>query len=232
VDSTGDVVYEGTGAGAVTWNLLRVPAGARQVVTLADGTRAWLNASSGLRFPVSFGEGPREVELRGEGYFEVTADAARPFTVRVPGARVTATGTAFNVRAREEEGVVLATLASGRVVVVAAATGRRVTLSPGTRGWVGVTTGEVETRAVDVAVDVAWKDGLFYFKDETLGEIARELARWYGVEVVFEDERARHERYHGKIPRHERVEDVLRVIAMPGGARFVVEGRRVIVRAR
>ena len=53
------------------YHTLRVPAGADYQVTLADGTKVWLNCESTLRYPVEFGNEKREVYLDGEGYFEV-----------------------------------------------------------------------------------------------------------------------------------------------------------------
>ena len=38
------------------YHTLRVPAGADYQVTLADGTKVWLNCESTLRYPVEFGD--------------------------------------------------------------------------------------------------------------------------------------------------------------------------------
>ena len=40
---------------------------------LSDGTKVHLNAMTSLRFPVTFDNGPRKVELEGEAYFEAVS---------------------------------------------------------------------------------------------------------------------------------------------------------------
>lgn len=62
-------------------------------------SRVWLNADSKLKYPVTFGSDKREVELEGEGYFEVTRDETRPFRVVVEKQTVEVLGTEFNVDA-------------------------------------------------------------------------------------------------------------------------------------
>ena len=69
---------------------------------LSDGTRVWLNADSKLKYPVTFGNDKREVELEGEGYFKVTKDERKPFRVVVKKQTVEVLGTEFNVDAYPE----------------------------------------------------------------------------------------------------------------------------------
>src|SRR5690606_23429621 len=77
-----EVLSEEIGSG--TYYTIKVPKGGHYRVALEDGTKIHLNAESTLRFPVRFTGGPREVELTGEGLFEVATDAKRPFLVKTP----------------------------------------------------------------------------------------------------------------------------------------------------
>ena len=67
----------------VSQHLIRTPCGGEYSLTLADGTKVWLNAMSELKYPTRFNGNTRCVELKGEAFFEVKPDAQRPFYVKI-----------------------------------------------------------------------------------------------------------------------------------------------------
>ena len=80
IDSSGMLLQagkEGKTENTETYHLLSIPRGGEFTMTLADGTRVWLNSESELHFPLQFGGEQRIVQLTGEAYFEVAKDAAR-----------------------------------------------------------------------------------------------------------------------------------------------------------
>ena len=72
---------------------ITVPAGQRAQITLADGTRVWLNAQSTLTYASNFGRRERNVELDGEAYFEVAKNKDIPFYVHTEMNKVKVVGT-------------------------------------------------------------------------------------------------------------------------------------------
>jgi ferric-dicitrate binding protein FerR (iron transport regulator) len=94
-----------------------VPLGAKSQLVLTDGTKVWLNAGSRLRYSAEYSSRNREVELEGEGYFEVAPNKAMPFEVKTSLLNVKATGTSFNVKAYPNDSVVETILVEGRVEV-------------------------------------------------------------------------------------------------------------------
>jgi transmembrane sensor len=64
---------------------------------LPDGTKVWLNAGSTLNYPQKFRAENRQVELTGQGYFEVTKNPEKPFIVKTTYLAVQALGTLFTV---------------------------------------------------------------------------------------------------------------------------------------
>jgi ferric-dicitrate binding protein FerR (iron transport regulator) len=94
-----------------------VPLGAKSQLVLTDGTKVWLNAGSRLRYSAGYSSRSREVELEGEGYFEVAPNKAMPFEVKTLLLNVKATGTSFNVKAYPNDSVVETILVEGRVEV-------------------------------------------------------------------------------------------------------------------
>ena len=66
----------------LVYNEVHTSFGIRSSLRLSDSTLVWLNSGSSLRYPVKFKTKNRTVFLKGEAYFEVESDAARPFIVQ------------------------------------------------------------------------------------------------------------------------------------------------------
>src|SRR5690606_12315868 len=81
----------------VSYNTISTPRGGQYQVKLPDGTQIWLNAATKLRYPTTFYEKERVVELEGEAYFEVAKNAKMPFKVKSNNQLITVLGTHFNV---------------------------------------------------------------------------------------------------------------------------------------
>jgi ferric-dicitrate binding protein FerR (iron transport regulator) len=164
-------------------NTLATPKGGTYEVRLPDGSDVVLNSASFLRYPTRFdGKGPREVELKGEGYFRVTHEGGRPFQVKVAGQIVEVLGTEFDVKAYADEAEIKTTLLSGGVRVSQGA--GSVLLKPGEQS-LGIDGGVRLVGPVDTDQVVAWKNGMFRWNGAPLEEVMRDLARWYNVQVVY-----------------------------------------------
>lgn len=214
---------------ATAWNTLVVPRGRVYSLVLADGTMAWVNAGSVLRFPERFGRGEREVVVEGEVYLEVTHDAERPFRVRTTGGVVTVLGTRFNVRAYADEGGEAVTLAEGKVEVRATAGRERVTLAPGEQARLTQAGNRLTRRRVDPRLYCSWHEGRWWFENGRLEDIMSLVERRYDVEVRWTDEGLRERTFSGEIRHFERVEDVLKILELADNIAFRVEGRTVVV---
>ncbi len=91
------------------------PKGSRSFITLSDSSTVWLNSGTKLRYPSNFGKESRDLFLEGEAYFVVMKNPAMPFRVKTSDVLITAIGTAFNVKAYNDEGVIETTLERGEV---------------------------------------------------------------------------------------------------------------------
>jgi transmembrane sensor len=152
---------------------------------LDDGTQVRLNTDSKLR--VRFSGGLRRVELvRGQAYFEVAHDTARPFVVAAGLADVRAVGTQFDVRRTGEE--VRVVLAQGRVAVTGRQAGKDSwTLAPGQGLVLGGASAAPSPIPVDVAAATSWRTGTLTFHGATLAETVEELNRYSKTKIVLED---------------------------------------------
>lgn len=182
----GGIVYNGSDS-SLAYNLVSTPRGGQYQVTLADGTKVWLNAESSLRFPTGMMTASRTVELHGEAYFEVAKNAERPFLVNVStptgdGGSIQVLGTHFNVNGYADDGSVVTTLLEGSVSVTKNGVTKK--LAPGQNA---ITRNNVEIAAADVPEAIAWQNGKFLFRDATIRSIGEQIKRWYNVEVEYGD---------------------------------------------
>ena len=211
----------------VGYSEIRTPRGGEYQVVLPDYSIVCLNADSKLRFPLTFSGKERRVFASGELYFQVAKDSLSPFRIEVEGLyEVEVLGTEFNVRAYSDLPSAT-TLVDGRVLI--RDKGTKVVLKPGEQAVKGKH-GEVVVREVDVAPYIAWKQGYFLFEDERLEDILNELARWYDVNIFFENSSVREERFSVDMPRHESFEEVLRLIEQTRSIQIEIEGNNVFVK--
>lgn len=208
------------------YNVLRVPRGAEYDLILSDGSRVWLNAESRLRYPVVFSDSCREVELEGEGYFEVAKDSHRPFRVMTRGQVVEVLGTRFNVEAYPASDFIYTTLIKGKVAVEAAS--KREILLPGMQSMLG--DGDLHTRLVDTTSMATWRNGMFVLEEHTLEEIMDQMSRWYDFTVFYQNPELKKIVFKGKVSRYDSFEFVLRLLEKTGNIRFDIQGKTVQVR--
>ncbi|MGX5816586.1 FecR family protein [Chitinophaga lutea] len=223
----GQLVYDDQASGdAVTYNTLRTPNGGQYTLTLSDGTVVSLNASSSIRFPTRFTGDQRKVELEGEGFFEV-AKGTRPFLVSVNGTEVLVLGTQFNIMGYH--GVTKTTLTEGAVQVRREGeTPRR--LKPGQQAT--VTPGQDMTvEQADLEKALAWKNGLFCFRDDSMSDILDQVGRWYDADVTVGGTLPSR-KFSGIIRRQARLTEVLDMLEAVSGAECSISGRQVRIQFR
>jgi transmembrane sensor len=226
------------------YNTLMNPRGSRVIdMTLADGSHVWLNAGSSITYPVAFTGSERKVSITGEAYFEIAKHHLPPALaggkkgVRLPfivsannKADVTVLGTHFNVNSYDDEADIKVTLLEGSVQV-SAKTQRSsfsaVKIKPGEQAVFTNDSRLTTTGSVDLNAVMAWKNGTFEFKSADIESIMRQVARWYDVEIVYEEKV--NSKFNGKIPRTMSAMNVFKVLEETGGVHFKIEGKKVVV---
>lgn len=213
-------------ATATTWS---TAVGERDSVRLADGSTVILGPSSKLDVAAGYGGTGREVELRGEGYFAVVHDAARPFTVHSLGATIVDVGTTFSVRDDADASVRVAVTSGSVRVSRGSSADRGVVLAAGD---VVTLTGDAPAsvaRGAVTAGDTAFTRGALVLRDAPLSQVATELRRWYGIELRVADSATARRRltatFAGESP-----EEAMAIIGAALGARLERRGDTVIVR--
>lgn len=162
------------------WQVRAVPAGQKLSLTLPDGTHIKLNANTVLAFPQAFSDSLRVVEVRkGEAFFEVAEDAAKPFVVRTGTTQTRVLGTTFNVRYQAEVEQVEVALVSGKVRYTAEDT--ELILAPSE--MVRTNARGTQKSNFDLLAVTGWKDGKIVFDNTPIEEVLNVLENWYGVEI-------------------------------------------------
>lgn len=231
INNNGRVSYANTNGNesqpAVVYNKVSTARGNQYQLVLADGSKVWLNSATSLRFPTSFTGNRREVELDGEGYFEITKNAAKPFHVKTRTQDIEVLGTHFNVNAYSDEAAVKTTLLEGSVIVKSEAGGQKaeataqnsVTLKPGEQAVLSQTNSPLTTDHSPFTIDhspdidqvIAWKNGWFEFDDTDIKTIMRQISRWYDVDIRYET-KTNNEKYGGRISRNLNLSNILKML--------------------
>lgn len=219
---------EGTGKDDVLeYNTIRVPRGGEKKLFLSDNTEVFLNSDSEIRFPVKFGKGKRDVFLRGEAFFVVTKDASRPFVVNANDKMsVEVLGTQFNLQAYPDDAFVETTLNEGAVRVFNGKQGVR--LRPDEQAVYDE--GKFTVRKVDASSYSAWKEGRFMLLNHSLENIMIRLARWYNIDIFWENPEVKEYHFSGELARYEDFTEILRMLELATRVHFEVKDRTVFVR--
>lgn len=231
----GQLVYTITDAGStaengeVLYNTIETPRGGQYQVNLPDGSKVWLNAASSLIYPTQFKGNERKVEVSGEAYFEVTPNKLMPFLVKSRDQMIEVLGTHFNVNAYTDEPVIRTTLLEGLVSITPnSSTGlEHKILRPGQESILGEN--RIKIQEADIESVMAWKNGDFVFKEESLASIMRKVSKWYDIEVVYQEGINEKLMFSGLVSRSRNISAILSNMELTGKVHFKIEGRRVII---
>jgi transmembrane sensor len=200
----------------------------RTSLTLPDGTLVWLNVNSQLHYADGFAQGNRMVNLKGEAYFEVAADAEHPFRVQTDMMDIQVLGTAFNVKAYPGDHQAAATLISGEIIVSLEAQGeKKIALSPKEKltvweyplkGDAGTATLKYQVAAIGQEADTevletAWMRNRLAFRQEPFEKLATQLERWYNVKIVFENNTLKQQQFSGNFEK-ETITEAMKALSM------------------
>lgn len=224
---SGRVAYEAAGTTQkISWNTLTVPKGGHYSLTLADGTKVWLNAASSLKYPTAFTGSERTVELTGEAYLEVAKQSKQPFVVKTKSTDILVLGTSLNVNAYPDESSIKTTLIDGSVKVGKASSTAKI-LIPGQQAETTEGSDGVKVETVDTELVLAWKNGLFSFNNADIKTVMRQLSRWYDINIVYE-KGVPAQRFFGEMNRSLSLSQVLKGLEVTN-VNFRLEGRNLIV---
>ena len=204
--------------------------GVRDSLTLSDGTKVVLGPLSSVKVYAGYASASREVEVRGDAYFEVVHDSSKPFTVYAGNATIRDVGTKFAV-VSNDSGDIGVSVSEGAVSLAQGKSPEPATvLKAGDRGTVDRGGKVVTRRGAASDEDLAWLNGRLVFRESSLSEVASSMRRWYGIDLQIADPSLANRHitatFSGESP--ERVLEVLRLAL---GADIERHGDTAVVRS-
>ena len=208
-------------------NKLVVPYGKRATLTLADGTKVWLNSGTELIFPGEFTGPTRDISVSGEIYLEVAKNAERPFRVHTDKLDVRVLGTKFNVSAYADDPQCAVVLVAGKVAVETGG-GESVEMAPSQ-----MTTydplGGITRSEVDVEEYISWKDNVLLFQRATIAEILQKIGRYYNVSFNINDKTLSEQTCTGKLYLASNIDDIMLALTVISNTSYKREDNTVYI---
>ncbi|WP_455637390.1 FecR family protein [Parabacteroides sp.] len=206
-----------------TYQELTAPYGTLSKVILPDGSKVWLNSGSYLKYPVRFPKGQRNVQLKGEGYFEVQSDKKNPFIVETAQMQLIATGTQFNVEAYATDSITAVTMVSGQINVVFG-NSKPIAIEPNKRACYNKQKQKTLFTNTDPYKWCAWKDGLMVFRDDPLAYVFKRLSQTFNVEINIKDPTIADDYYRATFS-NESLNEILLLLEKTAPIQFVYHKR-------
>lgn len=201
----------------------------QKALTLSDGTKIRLNEDATLTVPEKLNRKTREVELKGEAYFEVVHNEERPFLVKTTGSVIEVLGTKFNVKAHSAANNVQVAVLEGKVALKSG-TGEEATSALLTRnnfGLLRLSDSQITIEKVNTENFISWVNKRLIFSGETLQQVSRQLERLYDVEIMFENNELKRLELTADIEKID-LDEVLTTISNTFDIRFRMEGNQVV----
>ena len=194
-------------------------------VKLDDGSVIWLSSGTKLALDKNT-DGKTVARLNGEAYFDLIPNPKRNFIVDLGKFQVHDIGTTFNIRAYESENKISTSLISGQIDFVQESGSSMLTVKPGEYVEYDKNSNNIEVTEHDPSEITAWKEGKFVFIDQSLGDICKELERWYNIEISIEDQNLSEIKYNSVVKRSTTVEMVLKYLAVTDQIKYEITNKK------
>ncbi|HUB60196.1 MAG TPA: FecR domain-containing protein [Puia sp.] len=226
--------------------------GSRTHLTLPDGTLVWLNAGSRLTYGKNFDLTTREVSLAGEAFFDVARNSQKPFLIHTARIDVRVLGTSFNLKSYPTDRTTEATLIRGSIQVsIKDRPSEKIILKPNEKLVIanydsilhpavpgkyiaapdkpliaiGKPTYEQKTGTI---IETSWVDNKLIFREENFGDLARQMERWYGVTIQFDDPALQQLQFTGSF-KEETIQQALDALKYTAKFNYRIEGNLITI---
>ncbi|MFC2129672.1 FecR family protein [Bacteroidota bacterium] len=189
-------------------------------IDLSDGSVVSMNENTRIRVAEKFTDKTRELELKGEAFFEIEPDKDKPFIIRAEEAYIRVLGTSFNVKAHEAAKEVEVYVEEGMVMLYAidelSSDTSSVILNMGETGVYDRVSGEVLKMGRTDARVLYWLNKTLIFEETELSKVFELLEIVYETSIVCEDSTVYNCRLDATF-KDEKIDYILEVVAITFG---------------
>ncbi len=195
---------------------------------LPDGTIVTLNKNSNLKYQELFNGDIREIDFKGEAFFEVARNPDKPFIINTNGAEVKVLGTSFNLKSNNNENVVL-TVTTGKVQLAKKSDpDQKVILHAGDIGTIN--NDQILSNTNNDVNYLSWKNKILYFKQgETLKKVISDLNTTYNVNIVFADDKIENEIINESAFKNKELSFILDLFCTLHNLKHKTVGEKIII---
>lgn len=176
--------------GSLAYEEIYVPKGKNMQILFQDGSKAYLDSDTRLKYPKKFAFGKREVYLDGQGYFEVNSSKSWPFIVNLSGPSIKVLGTSFNVKAYSADEAITVRLDEGKIRMNTYSD-HSYDMIPGEILTYNKTDKACSIQKINNLSDKSdWRHNVISFEDAPLKEVIKTLNREFDIDFDVMDSSA------------------------------------------
>lgn len=181
--------------------------------TLSDGSRITLNKYALLSYPKKFTGDQRNVTLvKGEGFFNITPNKAKPFIITTGKTTIRVVGTSFNVK--NKNGLIEVIVETGIVQVTNSWNNAMIALKPGEMALVNPLTGKMIKLKTPDNLYTYFRSDEFVFKNVTLYRLVQVLNEAYGSHIIIDKSVSKNQIMTGSLKTKDSLDVILNVISI------------------
>jgi ferric-dicitrate binding protein FerR (iron transport regulator) len=208
--------------------IVMADSGQKTHLRLPDGSEVWLNSLSTLSYPPDFGIKNRTVRLTGEGYFEITTDKTKAFSVETEEVNIVVHGTKFNIIAHHGTLQTSVFLIEGSVTVETKEHELLTRLKPNQTLKIDNASLQFELIDEDTSLAALWSENKCRVENVSAEEMFRKIGYWYGLNIRLENNNKDHR--YGFTIKEESFREFLELINELTPLEYSINGEEVTIR--
>ena len=212
-----------------SYNTIEIPVGNQAKITLPDGSVAWLNSGTTLKYPEQFTGKDRTVQLNGEGWFDITKNKEKPFIVKTPLHSIRVLGTTFNVYAYEESNHFETTLFDGSIILNNNEKDI-LKMKPGQQAIYDKTAQKMTVyNNKEIKNASSWISGYNSFYKTPFNQMLERLGQYYNKEIIIKRPEIATYECTGKFKVSDSLEHILDVVKTTKPFKYEINEHQIII---